>query len=135
MTFSGPTVSDLIVLSGTLRVVVLFMAAIAFHDVVRNGLIVRRVTWGARIVFYIAVLSIAASATAALFRIAGQSWAPAYRESAHCAVSLSLIGLCYVVIRAKTLAGTRFSCDTGFRVAFTETGPTRDVNRDSVIRA
>lgn len=135
MTFPQPGIGDLIILSGTLRVVVLFMAAIAFHDVVRNGLIVCRVTWGARVVFYIALLSVAASATASLFRIAGQSWAPTYRESAHCAVSLSIIALCVVVIRAKAVAGSRYSCETGLRVAFTESGPSRDVSRDSVVRA
>lgn len=133
MTFLHPTIGDVIILSGVLRVAVLFVAAIAFHDVVRNGLIVRRVAWAARVAFYAVLLSVAASATASLFRIAGQSWAPLYRESAHCAVSVSLIALCLVVIRAKSVAGTRYSCDTGLPVSFTETGPTRDISRDSFV--
>lgn len=135
MTSLSPAVADLIILSGTLRVVLLFMAALAVHDVVRNGLYVRRVPWTARAVFYALAVSIAASTAASMFRIAGHPWSPVFRELTHCSVSMSLIAVCFLILAARTVAGQRYSPDTGLRMAHTATGPTRDVRNDSVGRA
>lgn len=135
MTSFTPYVGDLIVLSGTLRVVLAIMFFIAAHDVTRNGLYVRRVPMAARLVFYAVGVSIAASASASMFRIAGQPWSPVFRELAHCSVSLSFIAVCFLVLAARTVAGQRYSPATGCPIAFTESGPTRDVRKDLVRRA
>lgn len=117
----------LVFVSGSLRVAVVFFAAIAVHDVIRNGLHVRRVPWSARAVLYLCMMAFVTSAAASLFRLAGESWAPDFREMAHSAVSLGMITVCLLVIRAPSCVGDRYSCSTGHKLAFTESGPGRKV--------
>lgn len=131
MTSYTPSVNDLIILSGTLRVVLLFMVALAVHDIVRNGLYVTRVSIWARVTFYALAVSIAASVAASLFRISGYPWSPAYRELSHSAVSLSLIAVCVMVLASRTMAGHCYSPTTGNRMAHTMTGPLRDRTRSA----
>lgn len=121
-----------IIVSGTMRVAAFFVSVIAVHDVIRNGLHVQRVPWIARLVFYFAVCSLGLSAMASAYRLAGESWAPVFRELAHSTVSLGIIGVSIMVMRAPTCAGERFSGRTGKKQEFTETGPMRDRRLDVV---
>ena len=123
---TSDTLANLIVLSGTLRVAAMITTALAIHDLVRNGLHVRKVRWSARVVLMGVILVIGLSAAASLFRLAGESWAPAMREITHSAVSLAMIAVGCMVMKAKNVVGDLYSCETGRLHAFTKSGPGRN---------
>lgn len=116
---------SLVFVSGTLRIVAVLSAAIAMHDLVRNGLHVRKVAGSAKLLLYVVLVLLLMSASAAAFRLYGMAWAPVFREVSHAGVSVGIIVVSYLVLRARSCAGVWINCTTGSVQHETETGPGR----------
>ncbi len=126
----GDFTAGLVFVSGTLRVVCLFAAAMAIHDVIRNGLHIRKVPWRARAILYFALCGFSASAMASIFRLAGESWAPMFREITHATVSLGVIGVSFLVLYARSCAGEWLNATSGVWEPTTVSGPGRERQKD-----
>lgn len=98
--------ATLIGLSGVARVFALCMGIIAVHDVIRFGLHVKSVSWPARLIMLVWLLSLGATASASFFRMSGESWALVYRELAHTSYSLGTAAICALAIKAPSCRET-----------------------------
>lgn len=88
----------LIIVGSMCRVTAFFMGAMALNHAITHGLNADRIPWPVRLVLYFCGVALALSAMASMFRVAGLSWAPVYREMTHIGVSLSVVSVSVLVM-------------------------------------
>lgn len=123
----------LVTTSSALRTFCVIAAAIAINDVVRHGLCIKRVSLAGKAYMMFVMFCFAVSGASSIARLSDLPVTMVFRELSHSALSVALIGLAAIVVRAnhslkeESIAQCTGQCETSiFTPAWYGSTPARE---------